>query len=81
MHRLSVFARIKYLDNLGEQIRLIGLLTFPYKLTKSPGIKGFLNFKKKVYEIQLKLDNKKFEKLKENLKIISYEKGQLIFID
>ena len=40
-----------------------------------------LNFEKEVYEIQLKLDNKKFEKLKENLKIISYEKGQLIFID
>jgi hypothetical protein len=40
-----------------------------------------LNFEKEVYEIQLNLGNKIFEKLKENLKIITSEKGQLIFID
>jgi hypothetical protein len=40
-----------------------------------------LNFEKEVYEIELNLDTKIFEKLKENLKIITCEKGQLIFID
>jgi hypothetical protein len=40
-----------------------------------------LNFEKEVYEIELNLETKIFEKLKENLKIITCAKGQLIFID
>ena len=40
-----------------------------------------LNFENEVYEIQFKLDNKLFNKLKENLKIIAYEKGQINFMD
>ena len=54
------------------------LIDFSINLSRTQFV---MTFKKEVFEIQIKVDNRKFEKLKQIIKRITNKKGQVNFHD